>query len=100
MKPFGAYNVRLDLALVSWQGDSHVSVTFFVHCRSGSSGEEKNGIPTGEMSVQAFREWLLESHTSTGLDVGEADHVSGKRRNHTPSRVHWSMDLNHSGIQS
>ncbi|CBJ27696.1 conserved unknown protein [Ectocarpus siliculosus] len=38
---------------------------------AGPSGEEKNGVPTGTMSAQAFREWLLESHTSTGLDVGE-----------------------------
>lgn len=27
------------------------------------------------MSAQAFREWLLESHTSTGLDVGRANPV-------------------------
>lgn len=46
-----------------------------LHARSGSSGEQRDGIPTGEMSAQAFREWLLESHTSTGLEVGKADNV-------------------------
>eukprot|EP00903_Cladosiphon_okamuranus_P005765 g5716.t1 len=44
----------------------------------GPSGEQNNGVPTGEMSAQAFREWLLESHTSTGLDVGEVDHLRAK----------------------
>ncbi|CAM9166124.1 unnamed protein product [Scytosiphon promiscuus] len=39
---------------------------------SGPSGEEKEGLPTGEISAQAFRDWLLESHTSTSLDVGMA----------------------------
>ena len=43
--------------------------------RDGPSGEEQNGVPVGEMSAQAFREWLLDSHTSTGLDVGRANHV-------------------------
>ncbi|CAM9144546.1 unnamed protein product [Ectocarpus sp. 4 AP-2014] len=42
---------------------------------AGPSGEEKNGVPTGNMSAQAFREWLLESHTSTGLDVGEMNNA-------------------------
>eukprot|EP00752_Nemacystus_decipiens_P018608 g16683.t1 len=37
---------------------------------AGPGGEEKNGIPLGQMGAQAFREWLLESNTSTGLDVG------------------------------
>ncbi|CAM9290972.1 unnamed protein product [Ectocarpus fasciculatus] len=43
---------------------------------AGPSGEEKNGVPTGEMSAQAFREWLLESHTSTGLEVGEMNNAT------------------------
>ncbi|CAM9637203.1 unnamed protein product [Ectocarpus sp. 6 AP-2014] len=43
---------------------------------AGPSGEEKNGVPTGTMSAQAFREWLLESHTSTGLDVGEMNNAT------------------------
>lgn len=34
-------------------------------------------MPSGKMSAQAFREWLLESNIATGLDVGVV-HVSAK----------------------
>lgn len=49
-------------------------------------GEEINGVPTGEMSAQAFREWLLESNTSTGLDVGEVhvDQTRGVQADNSP----------------
>lgn len=46
------------------------------------AGTIKDGVPQGEMSPQAFREWLLESNTSTSLDVGRISrrNVSNRRK--------------------
>ncbi|CAM9314891.1 unnamed protein product, partial [Hapterophycus canaliculatus] len=77
--------------------DPEIKQVFNKFRLSGLNGEENEGLPTGELSAQAFRDWLLESHTSTGLDMkktngGEAAMSEEQAAEHfSLSRIHTAV---------